>query len=148
MFVSCCGGVCVFAASASVSYLLRASRVITWLPRDFTRFCNACARAWAVEPSFAVVSTSFSRFVCTACSLYNELSASTYSLHFALYWLVMLFTVVVQAASMLSNLVFTAASMLSNLVLTAAWLVLRYSSMAFTERMSSSRSCLVACVSP
>ena len=136
-FVSCCGGVCVFAASASVSYLLRASRVITWLPRDFTRFCNACARAWAVEPSFAVVSTSFSRFVCTACSLYNELSASTYSLHFALYWLVMLFTVVVHAASMLSNLVFT-----------AAWLVLRYSSMAFTERMSLSRSCLVACVSP
>ena len=120
-----------------MSYLLRASRVITWLPRDFTRFCNACARAWAVEPSFAVVSTSFNRFVCTACSLYNELSASTYSLNFALYWLVMLFTVVVQAASMLSNL-----------VLTAAWLVLRYSSMALTERMSSSRSCLVACVSP
>jgi hypothetical protein len=51
-------------------------------------------------------------------------------LHFALYWLVMLFTVVVQAASMFSILVFTAASMLSNLVLTAAWFVLRYSSTA------------------
>ena len=79
-----CGGVCAVAASASVSYLLRASRVATWLPSDFTRFCNAWAREWAAALTFAVVSTSFSLLVCAACSFLNEASASTYSLHFAL----------------------------------------------------------------
>jgi hypothetical protein len=67
-----------------VSYLLRASRLATWFPRDLTRFYNACAKEWAVEPNRAVVSTSFNRLVCAACSFLNEPSASKYSLHLAL----------------------------------------------------------------
>jgi hypothetical protein len=82
---SCCvdfGGVCVVAASSSVRCLFLASRLITCVPRDFTRFYSAYANDRAVEPYRAVVAASLSRAAYRACSFLSVWSASAYSLHF------------------------------------------------------------------
>lgn len=60
---TCWGIRSAVAASASVSYLFRASSVATWVPNDFTRFYNAWASELAVVPSLAAASTSFSLLV-------------------------------------------------------------------------------------
>jgi hypothetical protein len=120
-----------------VRCLFLASRLITCVPRDLTRFYSAYAKERAVEPYLVVAAASLSLAAYRAYSFLSVRSASAYSVHFVLNYPVILFTVVVQAASNFVNLAFT-----------SAWFVFRYPSMSFTWRMSSSSCRWVVCVCP